>query len=310
MRSLFRSLKLVCSVLVVLGLSAPETAWGQACCAGAGAVTPGRLALHEDALVGLQLRAAHVFGSFDARARYVPSSAGVSEQNFGQDLMASVRLPFAPRLQLTGLVPFVETRRAAGGASDFGGGLGDVNLSARYDFFQAGRARYVPGIALLAGVTFPTGTSPESASPPLAVDATGTGAFQGNVGLAVEQTFGPWLVTAYGLVAKRATRTIHETTSSLGAQWTALLAVAYTLRGDYAVAVSASYTVEGEAELDAVSVPGSSRRIPTVGLFGVVPFSDSFRLQGGPSITPPLDHLGKNQVATAALAVTAVYAWY
>jgi len=305
-----RSSNVLLPVLVLLVLSVPKTSWAQACCAGAGAVTPGRLTIHEDALVGLQVRAAHVFGSFDTRGRYVPSSHGVDEQSFEQDVIAAVRLPLAPRLQLAALLPFVETRRAAGGTSDFGGGLGDVNLSARYDFFQAGRARYVPGIALLAGFTFPTGTPPESASPPLAVDATGTGAFQGNVGLAVEQTFGPWLVTAYGLVAKRAPRTIHGTTSSLGVQWTALVAVARTLPGDFAVAVSASYAVEGEAELDGVPVPGSSRRIPSVGLFGVVPFSDRFRLQGGPSVTPMFDHLGKNQVATIALAVTALYAWY
>lgn len=273
-------------------------------------MTPGRLGLHEDALVGLQLRATHVFGSFDARARYAPSSGGVSEQSLAQDLMGSVRLPFAPRLQLTALVPFVETWRTAAGASDFGGGLGDVNVSARWDFFEAGRARWLPGIAALAGVTFPTGTPPETASPPLAADATGTGAFQGNVGVAVEQTFGPWLVTVYGIVAKRAPRTIHGATSSLGTQWTALLAVAYTFSQDYAVALSASYAVEGEAELAGERVPGSSRRVPTVGLFGVAPFSDAFRLQGGPSLSPPVSHLGKNQSANAVLTVTAVYAWY
>jgi hypothetical protein len=297
-------------MLIALAATVPKKSWAQACCAGAGAVTPGRLGMHEDALLGLQLRVAHVFGSFDARARYAPSRAGVSEQSLAQDLMGSIRLPFAPRLQLVGLLPFVETWRTAAGTSDFGGGVGDVNMSARYDFFDAGRARYVPGIAALAGVTFPTGAPPESASPPLAADATGTGALQGNVGLAIEHTFGPWLVTLYGVVAKRAARTVHGSTSYLGAQWTGLLAVAYTFPREFAVALSASYAVEGDAELDGATVRGSSRRIPTLGLFGVAPFSDSFRLQGGPSFTPPVSQLGKNQSAGVALAVTAVYAWY
>lgn len=297
-------------LLVVLVLLVPRVSWAQACCAGSGAVTPGRLALHEDALVGLQLRAAHVFGSFDARARYASSSAGSSEQDFEQDVIGAVRLPFAPRAQVAALVPFVQTRRKASGASDVGGGLGDVNLSARYDFFYAGQARYIPGVAVLAGITFPTGRSPEAASLPLAADATGTGAFQVNLGLAVEQTFGRWLVTGYGLVAKRTSRSIQGTESTLGTQWTALLAVAYTFPGDYAVALSASYTGEGNAELDGVEIASSARRVPVLGLFGVVPFSDKFRLQGGPSFNPPVDQLGKNQIATVAITATAVYAWY
>lgn len=298
------------AALVALLALAPASARAQACCAGSGAVTPGRLALHEDALVGLQLRAAHVFGSFDARARYASSSPGASEQDLEEDLIGSVRLPFAPRAQLAALVPFVQTRRKAGGASDFGGGLGDVNLSARYDFLYAGQARYIPGVAVLAGLTCPTGRSPESGSLPLAADATGTGAFQVNVGLAVEQTFGRWLVTAYGIIAKRTTRDIQGFESTLGTQWTALLAVAYTFPGDYAAALSASYTGEGNAAIDGTEVPDSSRRVPVVGLFGVVPFSDYFRLQGGPSLNPPVDQLGKNQIATVAITATAVYAWF
>jgi hypothetical protein len=42
-------------------VSASGRAAAQACCAGSGAVSPGRLDVHEDALVALQLRAACVF---------------------------------------------------------------------------------------------------------------------------------------------------------------------------------------------------------------------------------------------------------
>lgn len=288
----------------------PSRAWAQACCAGSGAVTPGRLSLHEDALVGLQVRAAHVFGSFDRNAHYASAPAGSSEQDFGQDFFGSVRLPFADRAQLSLLVPFVETRRKASGVSDFGGGIGDVNFSARYDFLYAGQSRWMPGIAVLAGITFPTGTSPEEGTPPLVADATGTGAFQGNVGLALEQTFGPWLVTAYGIVAKRTSRTVQDQKLSLGAQWTALAAVAYTFPGDYAMALSASYTAEGDAQTNGRPSENSARRVPLVALSGVVPLTDHFRLQGALNVNPPLSELGKNQLATIGLSATAVYAWY
>ncbi|AKV04201.1 hypothetical protein AKJ09_10864 [Labilithrix luteola] len=207
-------------------------------------------------------------------------------------------------------MPFVETRRKASGVSDFGGGIGDVNLSARYDFLYAGQSRWVPGIAVLAGVTLPTGTSPEAATPPLAADATSTGAYQGNAGFALEQTFGPWLVTAYGIVAKRASRIVQGVDTTLGTQWTALAAVAYTFPGDYAAALSASYTVEGYAELNGEIDRKSPRRVPLVALSGVVPFTDHFRVQGALNVNPPLSELGKNQLATIGLAATAIYAWY
>src|SRR5580704_2399535 len=42
----------------------PARAFAQACCAGGSVITPGRLAMHEDALVGLQEKAGNVLGSY------------------------------------------------------------------------------------------------------------------------------------------------------------------------------------------------------------------------------------------------------
>jgi hypothetical protein len=276
--------------------------------------------MHEDALVGLQLRAAHAFGSFDSNGHYSTPPPGSSEQDFEQDLIGAVRMPVVDRLQLAVLVPLVETRRTARGNAEVGGGFGDVNVSARYDFLYAGQHRIIPGIGVLAGLTFATGRAPESATQPLATDATGVGALQGNAGISVEQLFGSWLVTAYGIVAKRASRTVHSTNAgtgtgtsietTLGTQWTALVAVAYSFPSDYALAVFASYTGEGNADVNGIEGGGTSRRVPVVGVSGVVPVSDHFRLQGGISGSPPIPSLGKNQPATIGLSVTAVYAWY
>ncbi len=289
----------------------PRAAAAQACCAGSGAVTPGRLGMHEDALVALQARAAHVFGSFDGYGNYATPRSGDSEQDFEQDAIGALRLPgVASRGQLALLVPLVETRRSAKGLSESGGGLGDANFSGRYDFLYAGQNRYVPGIAFLAGLTFPTGRPPEDAGRPLATAATGIGAFQGNVGLSAEQLFGSFLVTAYGIVAKRAARTANGVSTTLGTQWTALLAVAYSLPRDCAVAVSGSYTGEGNAEVGGVEASRSSRRIPILGVSGVVPLSDHFRFQGGFSGNPPIPELGKNQIANLAFSITGLYAWY
>jgi len=174
----------------------------------------------------------------------------------------------------------------------------------------------VPGIAALVGVTAPTGVSIDDADHAFATDATGVGAFQGNIGLALEQLWDGWLVTAYGIVAKRAARTVKsknggpDIDSELGTQWTALVSVAYSLPKDFALAVSASYTGEGNADTNGIEQSGTSRRVPILGISGVAPVTEHFRFQGGFSGNPPIPSLGKNQPATIGFTVTALYAWY
>jgi hypothetical protein len=280
----------------------PRLAAAQACCAGTGAVTPGRLSLHEDALVGLRLKAANAFGSWLSDGSYADAPSGSTEWDFEEDLFAAVRL--APRAQLAGLIPVVQTYQRTPALTERGGGIGDVNLSGRYDFALAGESRWLPGIAALAGVTFPTGTAVESASGQLATDATGTGAYQANLGVALEQTAGPWLFGASGLVAKRAPRTQNGVKTSKSAEWTLLLATAYTFPGDQALAVLASYAAEGDSEYDGQLVPRSSRRLATLSVAGMFPLGGPWRLQGSAFLTPPVSDLGRSSPASTGLTLT------
>ncbi len=222
------------------------------------------------------------------------------------------------RGQLALLVPFVETRRTGQGpdgtVAQFGGGVGDINLSARYDFVRARESRIIPGIALLAGLTVPSGRAPEDASPPLQADATGIGAFQLNIALALEQTFGPWLVNATAIVAKR---TAHGG-EVLGTQVTLLGAGGYTFDNGAAIALSASYAFEGDASCTGGSalcpegsstVPGSAKAMTTLTLTGLWPLTDAWRVLGGLYFAPPVGVLGDNEPATEGLTVTLIRAW-
>jgi hypothetical protein len=301
--SRFPERRTLLSLLAALaaGIS-PAAARAQACCAGGSVVTPGRLELHEDALVGLQIRAATILGSWDPGGHYVASPQGDIEGDFEEDLFGAVRV--LGRGQVALLVPFVQTYlQDPMDGGHFGGGVGDVNVSARYDILIAGQARYVPGVAVLAGLTLPTGRPPELALPPL---ATGGGAFQGTGGIALEQTFGSWLVNATGYVAVRSAR-FHQ---QLAPQATLLAAVAYTLPNDMALALSASYAFEGSARADdGTSVPVSSRRATVVTLSGLWPLNDAWRLLGGIYLNPPVDALGANQPATGGLTLTVIRSW-
>jgi len=297
------------AVVVLLVCATPSRALAQACCAGGSVITPARLALHEDALVGLQQKAGSVLGTYDLGSNYRPQPPGVTELDFEQDLFAALRV--LPRGQVALLVPLLETRRSSplldshGGGSQFGGGVGDVNVSGRYDFTVAGQSRYVPGIALLVGLTMPTGRTPESSTPPLLSNATGIGAFQLNAALALEQTFGPWLLDASGIVAKR---TDHEGETP-GTQVTLLAAGAYVFDNDAALALAASYALEGDATSSGSDVPYSARRVTTLTLSGLWPVSDAWKLLGGFYLNPPVTSLGNNQPAAAGITYTLIRSW-
>ncbi|HEY4012714.1 MAG TPA: hypothetical protein VGM06_05225 [Polyangiaceae bacterium] len=299
---MFRS---AAGLAALLACAVPSTARAQACCAGGSAVTPGRLELHEQALVGIQTRTASVFGSYDVDGRYIGAAPSTSEYDFEQDIFGAVRV--LRRGQLAVLVPLQETERATlPDGSHVGGGIGDINLSARYDFLTAGESRLVPGIAILAGVTFPTGTPAETSTAPLAVDATGIGALQGNVAIALEQTFGPWFVNATGIVAQRAPR-FGET---LGTQTTLLAAGAYTFPNDVALALAVSYEFEPNAKDNrGNAVPFSSTRQTTVTWTLLYPVTDEWRLVVGLFANPPLSSTASNQLAAAGLILTIIRSW-
>jgi hypothetical protein len=298
---------------LVPALAAVALAWspraeGQACCAGSSALTPGRLAPVDDALVGAQLRASAAYGSFDRGGRYATNPEGTGELDFEQDAFGAVRL--FKRGQAALLVPLMETRRRTPSTgAELGGGIGDVNASARWDFYAAGQSRIVPGIAVLAGLTLPTGRAADEAKKTLATDATGVGAVQLNAGLALEQSFGPWLFNLTGLVAKRATRTAPGIETTLDTQFTALAAAAYSFPNDAALALLVSFSGEGDATVNGMSKPGSSRRIFLLSASGLWPVSDHWRLQGALFLNPPVPSLGVNVLATAGFSYAIVRSW-
>jgi hypothetical protein len=268
--------------------------------------------LHEAALVGAQVKVGDVLGSFDANGLYAASPRETSEVDLEEDLFGAIRV--IDRGQVALLLPLVETRRGVPGISELGGGIGDVTVSLRYDFTLAGASKLVPGVAALGGVTLPTGKPPDASGlGRLATGATGIGAWQFNVGAAVEQAFGPWLVGVSAFVAQRTARTVgtgpiavHE---RLGAQWSALAAWAYVFPSDAALAVSFLYTIEGDATINGAEAGGSGRRLPTLTLSGVYPVGDSLRLQGALFDNLPIGQLGLNQPAAAGLLATVVRSW-
>jgi hypothetical protein len=308
-------------LLVSAGIA--RVARAQACCAGSGVLTPGRLALHEDVLVGTELHASAVLGSYDPGGSYAAQPSGNQEYDFEEDLFAAVRV--FRRGQVALLIPFDETWRkepdlmpsgVLTSASAFGGGIGDMNLSLRYDFLLAGESRFVPGIALLAGLTAPTGRPPSSPNAgTFAVDATGTGAWQGNFGLALEQTFGHWLFNVSELLAWRAPFTEPGTggapsiDEALAPQWITLAGGGYVFNNEAAVALFGSYSIEGNPSINGTTQTNGGKRALVLSVSGAYPVRENLRLQASLFSNPPFSGLGAGQTATAGLTFTLIWSW-
>ena len=282
------------AAVVVVGTG--REARAQACCAGAATITAARLGPAEVAVVGLQTRTGWVYGAYGNRGGYAANGPGVREVDLEQSMIGTLRV--ARRGQASVLVPFAETWRTSpetGGAA--GAGLGDLVLSGRYDFVLAG-TRTLPGIAMLAGVTFPAGRAAESSSRPLATDATATGVWQASLGGAVEQSSGPWLVGVALTLALRAPGTVGPVTSRRGPYVSAVGSLGYAFFGKGAIGLGVGYTWESDASFMGTSQPWTARQLLRLSFSGTRSVGEVWRLQGGLYGDIPADSLGQNTHAS------------
>jgi hypothetical protein len=231
----------------------------------------------------------------------------VAEDDLQQSLFAATRWWKAGQISM--LVPVIETHRTTRSRSEWGGGIGDISIQIRYDFYNSGRSRLVPGIALLAGGTIPSGRSPDQASKPLTTDATGTGSWQGTAGLALEQVFGSWLVTAMGWVTIRSPANIRGIRAYPAPQLSMLAALAYTFSNEAALALVTKYTTESETKFQNGYITDSNRNVFLVSLAGLWPINDNWRLQASLFANPPVNHGGKNSPSQAGVTLGTVYSW-
>jgi hypothetical protein len=280
-------------VVVVAGMLAPRAVWAQACCVGTGLVTPARLRMFEDYGAGVQTRVRTVMGSFKPGGSYVASPAGNDELDLEQDFLAAARI--GPHFQAALKVPFVETGRRDTGVSAFGGGLGDVAANLRYDITFAGDEPRVPGIAILAGLSAPTGRTIEDSVDP--ADATGIGSFEANAGVAVEQVMGRTFVSLTGIVSQQAARNVGTVSQSFGPRITGVLAGGYAFANE--VTLGAFFSV----------MRRSDQGLVTTGAALAVPLGDYWRVQGTLSGDLPFSGWGRNQQTGAGLTASLLRVW-
>jgi hypothetical protein len=313
MSSVFQS----AGVVLILGGGAlihQRESFAQACCAGGALVSPARLAVHEDIAIGLQMRARSNNGSFDSAGHY--SSTTGADDVVEQDLAAAFRV--TDKIQLGALVPFVETHRTAptpvGLIDEWGGGLGDVSLTARYDFLLAAESLRWPGVAVLAAANLPTGTPPDKASHALATDATGEGSYELTLGIGLEKVVGPIYAALNGWVTHRFSRSVSlpggaPVTEDFGTRWTLTAVTSYVFANESALGVFINALDEGAATTNGMREDSTALRLTTIGAAGVLPIRDVWRLQGTLLFDVPLSSFGRNELAGYGLTISVVRVW-
>ena len=278
----------------------------QPCCAGPALLTPGRLTAHEDFLVGVQLKAGSIVGSFDSSGVFLNPSPGSSEYDLEEDLFGTVRVFSKGQVSL--LVPILESSRSVPGISEFGAGLGDLTIGGRYDFLLAGESP-IPGIALLLGANLPTGRAPEASKLELGSDATGTGSFQGTVGLAIEQSGETLFGNLTALLTQSAPRSVQGNTGMLGLQFRATAVAGrfwdngMALAATFGVAASADAVLNGQTQLH------SGRSETTVGVAGAWALGNVWRFQASVTDALPIKGLGENQAVGWGVSLLVMRSW-
>lgn len=291
-----------------LGLVWSDASHAQACCAAGAAVSPGRLALHEKALVGAQVALAWGLGSYDDDSNFRRKAKGAAQM----DLVLSpfVTLKLVDRLQWGVNVPLVlSVRKSEASGSEVGGGVGDAATSLRYDVIRDGEYQYVPGFAVLAAVSAPTGRTPEEARNTLGSDATGVGVWQLGGGLWCERSFDKWLLTGAFLVNVRTARTVADLRSQLAPQLTGLFAVGYSVTENVGVAGFSSYSTEGRVRTDGEPVDGTTKRLLRLNLAASFTAREVWRFQTGVFINPPLDKVAQNQISATGFSFAMMRSW-
>jgi hypothetical protein len=297
-------------VFVVLAMRATPAA-AQACCAGGALVNPVRLGPPEDYAIGLQTRVRSDMGSFYPDGTFVSAPASTGEQDLEQDLAASFRL--ARRAQVGLVLPYVETHRIEPGVNDWGGGIGDIALNARYDFKLAAEMLYWPGFALLGGVVFPTGKAVGDGTNPASTNATGTGTFSASLGVDLEKVHGPLYGALNAWLTYSGSNTVSTQlgpqTTSYPLQVTALAVAGYVFENEAAAALYVNFLERGDVTINGVTTGGTVLRLTTVGATGLLPLGDDWRLSGSIYSDLPIASFGSNEQAGAGVTVSLVRAW-
>lgn len=299
-------------MLLVLALlaSSPSAARAAACCGGGHGLGQ-RLGPMERAAASASLRMSDRVGSHDPNGRFSLVRPGVIDGDARADLaflVAPVR-----RLQLGLDVPFLLNLRRTTEQSAWGGGIGDVTASARFDIVPLSSAEGFPAVALTAAASIPTGKPLGQNDDPLGARATGLGAAEIRPGIFVEKT---WEGTATAIFAASVgLRTPMIDASGeevrLGPRARFVAAAGPVFHSGLSLSFGVVSELESAPRIGSTTASdGGRRRTAALGFVGY-DLGTRFTLLGSIEVDLPISLLGKNEPSAVAvtLGLRRAFSW-
>lgn len=291
-----RLLPLLSAALIgAMGWCAPKEALAAACCTSATVFGAGRLLVWEDAAAGLRLSGGRGLGQWDAPGVWRAYPAGFREHELRLEAWGIVRL--ARRTQLSLRTPWLGNLRSAGESSAFGHGFGDLQTGIRHELVSLGEYVELPAIAVTVGVLAPLGRRPEDSPLPLAVGATGRGAWELSLGVEIEESWGPWYARLEaGVRAPLAfTRTDLGVSQRFGPGGAVALSGGREVISNLVLGLMVSHDREARVNVDGAPVEGSAASSTSATAAASWRFHPHWTIQAAVTSAVLVDKLGANR---------------
>lgn len=280
------------------------------CCVSATHGGVGRLAPWEDAAVSLSQSVAEGLGRWDTDGDFQPYT-DFSEREWRTSAAALVG--FHRRALAYAIVPWLVTERSSGDLADTGAGLADVELGVRYQWLDFGETPSFPALALVLGLTAPTGRDPSAARGTLASDATGRGAWVPEGGIQLELARRSWFVrlNAMGTVPLPMTRGDTGEAQRFGpGVASSVVGGSGFLRDRLVLSASTRLRIESSLHVEGRPLPGSSQRRLGVGVQGSLALAEHWTLLANGETDLVADGLGRNAPAQLGVGLGVRYGFF
>ena len=99
-------------------------------------------------------------------------------------------------------------------------------------------------------------------------------------------------------------------TTSFPLQWTLLGAAGYVFESEAAVGAYVNFLDRGDNTINGVLTPGTVLRLTTVGVSGVLPIRDLWRVQASLFSDVLVSSFGSNELAGAGAALSVLRVWW
>ena len=280
--------------------------FAQACCSTTTALSPVRLGYLEKTGLAFGTSWLEQVGRFDSRSKYHSKPEGVRDTEFRESLTLAYRPRTPWQVSIKG--QFIQNLRAVKNLSESSMGIGDTDVSVRYDPWQTGFWDSPVGFGIIVATTIPTGRPAEQAKKVLASDTTGTGYVQFHTGLVAEVLKGSWFFGVGTMISTAPPRQANGHELSMGWISTSQASLAYGFAYNLSAALAIQHRFLSQASIDnnTQADGASSNTVPLSVAYEPIRF---WRFWGAFLTTPIFDGFGKNEVANVGASLSVLRTW-